>query len=176
MGDRHGLVHQNLVVDNVALSTLAAKTALALNTAWNSPEASFLMKRTRFLLKARGMVADDDGGPVIILLAHGNATVAEVASAMSEINAQGPTDITEALTQDNAWIVYQNPIQMLQKKTAATEAYTTTEWMNFGGKNGIPNMEEAGVTLHAYNAGNGNLDTGMTIQGLVQIQGVWLRG
>ncbi len=172
----HGLVNQTLVVSNVALTTLAAQTAVVLNNTWTSPEASFLMKRYRMFLALTGMDVGEQSGPILVLLAHGNATIAEVAAAMTELNAQGPTDLTETLTQDNAWAVYQNTVQQAIRGGDGTQAQIDSGWVNFGGRKGIPNNEEAGVHVHAYNSGGANLVTGIEVNGIVQIQGVWLRG
>ncbi len=175
MVDRHGLVNQALVVDTTPILTLASLTALIINQIWTSPEASFLMKRYRMQLLVTGLTIGDDG-PLLVMLAHGNATIAEVATAMQEINAQGPTDITETLTQDNAWAVYQNTVQQCIKKGDGTEAQVDSGWVDFGGRRGIPNLEEAGVHAHIYNAGGAPIATGASISGLITIQGVWLRG
>ncbi len=79
------------------------------------------------------------------------------------------------LDQDTAWTVYQNTVVPVDMKAALTEGQVLTDWINFGGKNGIPILETAGLTVFAFNAGNGALVTGSSISGIAQIQGVWLR-
>ncbi len=170
----HGLVQQQLTIDNIALGSLAARNALILNTQFATPTNSFLAKRIRFFAQIVGRTAADDG-PILIGACHGDADVSEIASAMNERNVNGPDDITSMLDQDLVWIVYQNTIVTIEMKAALTEGQTPTSWLKFGGKNGIPLQEGSGMALFAYNAGVGPLATGITVNGIAQVQGVWLR-
>ncbi len=170
----HQLVSQTLTVNAVGLGTLGSRTALNLNATWVAPEASFLMKRYRYLLQLVGRTLADDG-PIVVILNHGNASLSELSVAMQEINQIGPSDVTETLSQDTPWSIYQNTVQPFVYSGDGTEAVMDGSWHDFGGKNGIPNLEGAGVTAHAFNCGSGALSTGVSINGLIQIQGVWLR-
>ncbi len=178
MAHPHGLVHQNLVIANIALGSLGVRSSIALQTGWTSPEASFLMKRYRMILQVTSLAIQDDG-PIIIGLANGNATTTEMNTAMNQINTEGPSDPTQMLAQDNVWVIYQNTLEtftMVQDTAGDVyQGFLTTDWKSFGGK-GIPNIEEAGVQVFAYNSGNGTLTTGGVVSGVVQIQGAWLRG
>lgn len=172
MAHGHGLVSQSLNIDKVDLLTLGARSALILTTQWNNPTASFLMRRVRYFLNIVAREANDDG-PILIGCAHGDANVSEIAAAMVERNVNGPDDITSMLDQDTAWTVYQNtvvPIVLF----ALTEGQTETNWINFGGKNGIPNIEGSGMVIFAFNSGSNALTTGSLVNGIAQIQGVWL--
>ncbi len=93
---------------------------------------------------------------------------------MLEGNTVGPADVTVALTQDNAWVVYQNTVQPFITRGDGTEAQTDGSWVAFGGKNGIPAIENGGWQIFAFNAGQGALTTGSNVSGNIQIQGVWL--
>ncbi len=169
----HSLVNQSLNIDKVALGTLAARAAIILTTQFNNPTQSFLAKRIRYFLNLVGRTAADDG-PIIIGAAHGDANVSEIAEAMVERNVNGQDDITSMLDQDTAWTVYQNtiiPIVLF----SLTEGESPSEWLNFGGKNGIPLLEGSGMVIFAFNAGSNVLTTGQLVNGIAMVQGVWLR-
>ncbi len=170
----HKLVHQNLVVDAVALGTLAGRTALNLNTGFVNPESSFLIKRYRYLLQLVGRTINDDG-PIAVTLNHGNASITEIAQAITEINSVGPADVSQTNTEDNSWNIYQNTMKAFTPRGDGTEGVLMTEWRSPGGKNGIPALESSGVAVTAINLGSGALTTGSSINGIVQLQGVWLR-
>ncbi len=169
----HGIVSQQLSVDSIALGVLTSRNAIILNSAFNTPTATFLMKRVRFFLQLVGRTAGDDG-PIVVGCCRGDATVAEIAAAMNERNVNGPDDITNMLDQDKAWVVYQNTVVPLEVLAALTEGKTRSEWISFGGKRGIPAVEGAGMSLFAFNCGSGALTTGSSINGLAHLQGVWL--
>lgn len=175
MGHGHGLVNQSLNSDKVALGTLAARTAVILTTQFANPtSSSFLMKRVRYFLSLVGRTAADDG-PILIGCANGDATVSEISAAMVERNTNGPDDITSMLDQDTAWVVYQNTVVPLVIRAALTEGETSGQWINFGGRNGIPAIEGSGMVVFAFNAGSNVLTTGSTVNGIIMLQGVWLR-
>ncbi len=167
------LIQQTLQVDAVALGTLGGRTASELNSVWNDPESSFLMKRFRYLLQLTGRTITDDG-PIVVLLNAGDVSTSEIAVAMLELNQIGPSDTTEMNTHNLPWNVYQNTVQPFIYRGSGTEGVINGEWHEFGGKNGIPNLESNGLSAHAFNCGSGALTTGVTINGLIQIQGVWL--
>lgn len=170
----HKLIQHNLPVNAQALSTLAGRAALSLNSVMNGIDATFLMKRYRYALQMTGRTIGDDG-PVGVFLNKGDATAAELSTAMQEQNTAGPSDTTQVLTQDNPWIIYQNTIKLFEFSGLSTEAVLFTDWQSIGGKNGIPALEGVGFALHAFNFGSGALDTGSTINGMCHVQGVWLR-
>ncbi len=173
MSHGHALVNQSLVVDKIDLGTLAARTALILNTQFSAPTNSFLMRRVRYLLQLIARAGNDDG-PILIGCAHGDATVSEISAAMVERNVNGPADVTSMLDQDTVWTVYQNTVVPLTLFDP-NEGQTSPEWINFGGKNGIPALEGSGMVIFAFNAGFAALTTGSFVSGLTMVQGVWLR-
>ncbi len=170
----HGLVNQSIEVDSVALATLQPRAALIINTQFSAPKQSFLMKRVRYWLQLVGRTAADDG-PLLVGLCHGDASVSEIASAMTERNTNGQEDITSMLDQDLAWVVYQNTVVPIVYTSALTEGSTPHSWQHFGGKNGIPAIEGSGFTMFIFNSGSAALTTGSSINGQGQLQGVWLR-
>ena len=170
----HGLVNQSLVVDTVALSTLIARSALDLNTQFANPTSSFLLKRVRYFLQVAGRTVGDDG-PLLVGCAHGDASISEIEAAMVERNVNGPDDITSMLDQDTAWTVYQNTLQPIVVQGDGTTGQVPTQWINFAGRKGIPALEGSGMKIFVFNSGSGNLSTGSTVNGLVMVQGVWLR-
>lgn len=168
-----GLVQQAMLVEAVALGTLAARTAIVLNSDFNAITATFLMKRIRYLLQLVGRTANDD--QIIIGLAKGNASIAEIASAMIENNTAGPDDVTQSLTEDTSFVVYQNTVSVLLPNGGGAEAAPKLGWSAVGGRKGIPAQEGSGFQLFAFNAGAGALATGSSINGIAHVQGVWLR-
>ncbi len=174
MGHGHGLVNQGLVVTQ-GLATLASRSAVVINSQMTATTATFLMKRLRYFLQLIGRTTADDG-PIIIGAAHGDATVSEIEAAMVELNPTGPSSITDMLTEDTAWVIYRNTLIPMVIKGDQTFAQTEhSNWINFGGRNGIPAPEGSGFQLFAYNSGPGALTTGSSMQGHFDVQGVWLR-
>ncbi len=171
-----GLVQQAMLVDSVALSTLAARTAIALNTTFNAITATFLMKRVRYLLKIAGSTLGDDG-PILVGVAKGDASIAEIGSAMIENNTAGPDDVTQSLTEDTSFTVYQNSVVSMIGESTVEDGHPATKsrWISVGGRNGIPAREGSGWQLFAFNAGSSALTSGAVVNGLSHIQGVWLR-
>ncbi len=168
----HQLVNQMLLVDAVSIATLNARTALLLRSV-AALTGSFLMKRIRYFLHVTSLTANDDG-PILAMIGNGDASLAEIAAAMTESNTSGPDDLSQMLTQDESWSVYQNTIVVFKVTGDGVHGQTPNDWINFGGKNGIPALEGAGFSVFAFNAGSGQNATG-TVSGIVQLQGVWLR-
>ncbi len=167
----HGLKIQNLVVDDVDLVTLAARTAVAINSQFTSITATFLVNRIKYILQATTIDATD--GPLAVVIAKGGATVAEVNAAFTEHNTNGPDDITQALTEDEAWTVWQKSLRMFRKNGTNTHAEVSADFKLPG--RGIPALEDQGLGIFAVNLGNNALSTGVLVSGLVQLWGVWLR-
>ncbi len=171
----HGLKQQTISIGVITLGTLAGKTALQLDASMAILDRTFLMKRVRYFLQLVGRTAADDG-PLLVGLARGDASLQEIQDAILEANPNGPADTTQALTEDNAWIVYQNTVVAFVFRAALTEAQPhRSDWIDFGGKNGIPTQEGNGFQLFVFNARAGSLATGSSVNGLMQVQGVWLR-
>ncbi len=170
----HGLIQHALPVNAVALSTLGARTALVLNSVMAGITAPFLMLRYRYILQLVGRTLTDDG-PVVVVLNRGDATAAELGTAIQEQNTAGPEDTTQMLTQDNAWIIYNNTVHAFVMHGDGTEGIMDTGWQSFNGRKGIPASEDVGFSAHAINFGSGALATGSSINGLIHVQGVWLR-
>ncbi len=169
---RGGLVYQSEVIGDIALGTLAANTALIIASGQTSISATFLMKHIDYNIYLTNVVLDQ--GPFYIGLANGNATVTEITTAMNEVNTVGPTDVTQQLTQDNAWVVYQKAVRPM--KPLSIEATAGNWYMQsfLGLGKGIPWPEGAGWQWFIYNADSSVLTTGATVKGRIRTQGVWL--
>ena len=172
MAHPHGLVHQNGQVNDTPLSTLAARTALLINADFATTSATFLAKRVRYHINTTGQAAGE--GPIIICLAHGNTSIAEITTALVTRNTAGPADVTQMLEQDGSWTVVQDSVEMLKESDSSGQAQSSGEWLRLGRK-GIPFAEASGWTLNVFNADNAALTTGTIIKGTYQVQGVWLR-
>ncbi len=164
---------QQMPVNAVGLGMLGGRTSLTLNSVMNAITATFLMISYRYILQLVGRTLADDG-PVVALLAHGDAQGSEVDTAMQEQNTAGPDDVTQSLTESNAFVVYQNTVRAFTMRGDGTEGVLDTGWVAFGGK-GIPATEGSGFVLHAFNCGSGALTTGSSVNGMAWVRGVWLR-
>ncbi len=175
MAHGHSLVHNTLPIAAVALGTLAGNTALVINTSMSGIKSPFLMKRIRFHVQLTSRTIGDDG-PLVVGVANGNADTSEITTAMNVDNTIGPEDIGQTVQEDSAWVVMQNTVVGIIMAGDGTEGQLDSGWIAFGGKNGIPALEDSGVKLFIYNCGGGALATGSTINGVARLQGVWLRG
>ncbi len=170
--------HNSLVVQagsftGTALGTLAARTALALNTVFNALTATFLGKRWRGTALIIGV--DESDGPFSLLIAPGNATVAEVTSAMIENNTGGPDDVTQSLTEDTSFVVVRNAVVDMVPVGDAAPTKWFAKWDMRLGSKGIPFPEGSGFSVYIFNRDTQALETGSSIQGMFEVWGVWLR-
>ncbi len=166
---------QNGTVDNVALSTLAALTAILADSTFSSLTATFLMKRIRYFLRLEGVTADE--GPFVIVASPGNASIPEITDALVKNNTSGPQDVTQTLTEDAVWAgAYQDSLEFMRPDggPAVTSYSTSGEWHSLGGGKGLPAVEGSGWTLNIFNADGTALTTGAVLKGTYQVQGVWL--
>ncbi len=167
------LVSQVASLADVALLTLGARAAQTIQSSFAAIDATFLMKRVRYWLRLFSRTAGDDG-PIIVGIAPGDLTTTEIAAAISEANVKGPSDTTQVLTQDNAWSVSRWSMCKFDFNAVDTEGWTSVGWLKAPGR-GWAAREGTGWQTFAFNAGNGALETGSKIGGIVEIQGVWLR-
>ncbi len=177
MAHPHGLVIQNATI-NANPATLAAQAVLTIDSSFSATTATFLMKRVRFMLQW-DTIDNVDDGPLLVGLARGDATAAEIAGALTTANTSGPLDTTQVLLQDRAFVIVQKALRMFRKwggATAATDNGSAEAAYDFKlpGR-GVSFAEGAGWQSFIFNAGNGALATGSTVGGLCQYWGVWLR-
>ncbi len=169
----HGIKQQTLVVNAAALSTLAGRSALELNSSLAGIKSTFLLIRFRYMVQLIGRTLTDDG-PIALLIAPGDASAVEIATAVLEQNDVGPEDLTKTMQENLVQAYYSNTLVPIPYSGDGTEGVLSTGWRKFGGR-GIPAREDQGFTLHAFNLGSGALTTGVVLNGLCQVQGVWLR-
>ncbi len=174
MAHGHGLVYQSETIADVALSTLAARTAIQLGVGTSNIEHDFLVRQAKYDLQLVGRTAADDG-PIMIGMAKGDATVAEIAGALTEINTVGPSDTTQMLTADAKMVIWWNSLRSMKPSAVVAEAHLSTEWFSPTGSKGMRAELNAGYQFFAYNAGNAALATGITIGGQCRTRGVWLK-
>ncbi len=165
----HGLISLTEGVDSVPLGTLAARTALAIETGLINWDDSFLLKRVRFWLKITGVTADE--GPHLVFVTSGDVAASEATAGMVVTNATGPSGVTENLTQDTAWVIMRDTVRMMRPIHSDTEKYLTGGWIKLKGK-GIPTR--SGVRTWIFNAQDAAFTTGSVVEGLIEYQGVWL--
>ncbi len=130
------------------------------------------MLRYRYMLQLSARTVPDNG-PIAVIIARGDATLAEIQSSLQESNTVGPKDLTQMLTQDQKWASYGTTLMQMRPSGNGTEAFIDSGWRNFGGK-GIPALEDTGFQVVAWNSGSAALTTGSSIDGSVWVEGVWL--
>ncbi len=167
------LVIQTEGVANLALGTLAAKTALTLGVAFNGITATFLAKMLRIILSITGLTAQDEG-PFAVVIGNGDLTATEATNALAEGNTAGPGDTTQVLTQDTAFAIVQKSLRTF---VPAGGPSPTSQYLDATialGK-GIPFKEGTGWQYFIYNLDGSALQTGAVVNGITQTWGVWLR-
>ena len=169
----NSLVQQAESIGNIALGTLGSLTALSLGTAFTAIKNAFLMKRIRWFVKVHSIAVDEGG--LLVCIARGDATVGEVAAALTEGNTVGPSDTTQTLAQDNAWVVVPGSVELLTPSDSGGEYHSSGKWLSLTRKAGIPFAEDAGWQMFIFNLDGTALTTGGEVQGLFQGQGMWLR-
>ncbi len=158
---------------NTALLTLAAKTALNIDSALVSITRTFLLKRVRYWLMVEALTTNN--GPIVVGLNFGNASIQEVTAGMNVTNTVGPADVTQSLTQDEAWKIIRNSVEYMKLAGGSTtHLQTSGRWHTMPGK-GIPLQADSGVAAFVFNCDTTALDTGAQIKGVIEYQGVWLR-
>ncbi len=162
-----GLQVNPMRMNSDALGTLAADTVVSLR-ADTGLTRSFLVKRVLYNLSLVGAVTDS----VIIGLANGTATVAEIASAIRDFISD-PDDATAPGQAALHWIIWWETIRMIGGTANAGSAIMNEE-ISVGGGKGIPALEDTGLQVFAYNPGTAALADSAVIEGLVTLQGVWL--
>ncbi len=165
------LVIQNDLAADIALSTLAARTALQVSAQFVAITATFLMKRVKYFLKLEGVTSGE--GPYLVGLARGDMSAGEISAALVERNTSGPGDTTQSLTEDVSFSILQNSVRMLGRNGKGDGVLLLEAEIPLG--KGIPWAEGTGWQLFVFNAGNAALTTGAIIAGIAQYWGVWLR-
>ncbi len=171
----HGLISLNPGV-NTVLSTLASKAALTVDQTLAGLTSAFLLKRVRYMLDIENVVAGE--GPLIVGLAQGDLNDAEIAAGMIVTNTVGPEDMTQVLTQDNAWKILRATLERaIYTGDGIGDLMLSGRWHNMPGR-GIPFPERSGIRAFVFNADVAALaDTNTAVcKGLIEYQGVWLNG
>ncbi len=176
MATQSSLKIQNISTVGSTLLTLGANNAKILSTAFGTTLGHpFLIKKIR--MNGIATFVDDGDGNLCVGLARGDATVAEIASALNEFNAAGPQDTTESLTEDEVWTVFQKSLVWgkssggVSDQAADLHEIAFNDEISFG--KGIPAVEDQGVVTFIYNGGP-TMTTGALASLHAQFYGVWL--
>lgn len=165
---------QVLPVDtDTNLGTLATLTAVSLDGTYGTPiTRAFLMKAVNYWLTLESLTTSE--GPVIIGLANGTATVAEIANWFSALTVADSDDAGAAgIIAQLKTIVYAQSVIVLDGRADTVLSIRKT----LGGRgSGIPVQEDTGFQLFAFNADISTLTTGARIRGVYAVEGVWLDG
>lgn len=160
---------------------LAANTAVILDTTLGSNlSAGFLSKRMHYHLSfvpAATAVGED---VVIIGIASGDPTVAEIAAALAEtyVNPNDATVIARAAEKRLIWWETLRTVGFITPNISPvdiTHQRIIDEMFSLGGGKGLPMLEEKGAVLFAYNPDSATaLANGILVKGIYAHQGVWL--
>ncbi len=170
-----GLQFQPLRMNGDALGTLAADTALIIQTGLSTGlTQSFLLKQLQYNFQATGMTPGDS---VILGLANGTATIAEIEDALRAAVVD-PDDASSLIIAANKSIVFWESLVCIATGSAGVGALTSSQQINtvmsIGGGKGIPGREGAGFSVFVYNPATVALTTGSAVAGLIILKGVWL--
>lgn len=150
-----------------ALTTLAASTAsVVTGTMDTEMDAPFLCKQ----LQWNAAVMDlDPSDAVLIGLAHGDATQAEIETALQQ-SLTDPNDVGEWPLVLKKQIIWWESLFVL-----TGQQNVCNERIKLGGGKGIPIAEGKGVNLFVYNISTTTaLTTGSVFACLATLKGVWL--
>lgn len=167
----------NLEIDDVSLASLGAKTAIILSAVLGGIQNSFLVKKIKYMLRFSG--ANNEDELVAVMVAPSNASLPELAAALTTGNTIGPNDRTLSLADDNIWNVWQKTVRVFKHAglvgvTAATDIHELLETVSLG--KGMVAREDEGISIVAMNiANNAMAASSQIVTGIVQLWGVWLR-
>ncbi len=169
-----GLQFIPLRLNSDALGTLGSDTAIVFNNAFVNNTQSFLVKQLGMHYNINGMTAGDN---VIVGLANGSATAAEIASSMTQL-VTDPDDASSLAVTAAKQIIFWETIRSIScpgtpTGTAAT-SQVINEMVSLGGGKGIPLKEDNGLAIFAFNTQSGALTTGGVVNGFFVLKGVWL--
>ncbi len=165
------------VISSGATNSLAANTAVIIDASYRSITKGFLLRQWRVL----GVVDDfDELDQLIIFLARGGATVAEIALAFTQ-EVISPEDASSAGQMSaKARVIWDTIVGLPPPGSSWTiaggsQAFSfDTGWKTIGGKKGIPFSEQFGPELFAFNYGGAALAAGLDIGCILLMRGVWL--
>ncbi len=148
----------------VALGTLAAGVAVIVDDVVMTD--AFLAKHYRAQF---ALTASDAGDAIIVGIAQGDATVAEIKSALEQKQLKRDTTL-----QDTARKVLFETTQLITVGDISQEGVTHMIDVSLGGGKGIPFKEDDGYAVFAYNAAPDAFSTGALLIGHFHLTGVWL--
>lgn len=167
--EQAGLQTNPIRMNSDAIGNLGADTALVLNSTFGSGlTQSFLIKQVLYKLGVVALTVDET---VIIGLANGSATVAEIVAALTA-NITNPDDASSPAVAAARQMVFWETLRTIVG--GASKRSTIDESISLGGGKGIPVKEATGLAIFAYNPSTGALTTGALVDGLVVLRGVWL--
>ncbi len=149
-----------------ALSTLASATAVLLSSTVDTEmDAPFLVKQIQ--LHCGWHDADPTDG-IIVGFAQGDATIAEIASALFQ-PATDPFDVGESAPVFKKNLIFWETLRYL-----SSEMNVVNDFIKIGGGKGIPIAEIKGINFFALNIGPALLTTGSLLNHHFTLKGVWL--
>ncbi len=158
---------------SITMSTLANLTALLVSSAYNGTiTKTFLMKRYHYMMRLIGLTASDDV-MLLVGIARGTLTVAEIATAIVQQTVNPEDPITSDDQSIRSRILWQS-LRLLRTVGDGT-VMDLDEFIHIGARGGIPFNETEGWNTFVFNIG-GTMATGATLFDFSIAEGVWLNG
>ncbi len=168
-----GLQYLPIRLDDDAIATLAANTALILNqqTAFTR---SYLVKQVQYNV---GYNVVTGPSSVILGLANGTATITEIAAALNTLVIDPDDGSSPALLAQKS-IIWWETLRFMGNDSvgngAAGQSVSLNERISIGGGKGIPIIEDNGILVFVWNPTASTLSTASLMAGLIILKGVWL--
>ncbi len=169
-----GLQMLSIPVNEIAIGTLASETALAVNNDIGGAnlQRSFLCKKVRIHFT---MVAPDAEDTLLVFLANGDLSVAEIATALTTFAyPQNPNDPSNRLQQPLVKGIWWETMQMISANGLGSGKTVINEVVKLGGGKGIPAIRNSGVSLFVYNPLGSAFVAGSFANGHLLFYGAWL--
>ncbi len=155
---------------NVALLTLASRTALAIATDHATAlNEAFLMKKVRMILNLRAITAGQ-AGRLLIGMARGTVSVTSIKSAM-ENNIFERNKKEQAIKRD---VLFETLTPVTWESFDGINAIYDSGMISLGGGKGIPFDDDLGWQWFVWNVSSGALATGSICDFHATYWGIWL--
>lgn len=151
---------------------LASDTAVQVHSTFATGlTRTFLCKRFRLEAFVDELLTDGEG--LIVGVAQGSATVAEIATQLtSGSSLADPKDPTNWAVFGQNNIIWWQTLRVLDANGGPQKISCDVA---IGGKNGIPMIEDQGAQLFVFNPHSAALAQACNIQGIIQFVGVFMR-
>ncbi len=153
------------------LGTLGARTALIVDSSFTTTlTRTFLLKQVQYAIEMGQ--GTSGSGPVIIGLANGQASVAEIKACLEDLVTNPDDPSSQAIASLKRTVLWET-VRIIQI-TSAGNHNMINETIKIGGGKGIPGVENTGFSVFVWNPSNAALIDGVGLNGLIVLKGVWM--